>query len=384
MTASAHRFRIATHLLVGGLRHRLLKTLRQPGRIQALSLEVTHHCICRCVMCNIWRIPHQVGELPISTWAKLLSDPIFNALVELDITGGEPFLKANLVSFFQTITALKQTTLHRLKSIAITTNAILTRRVLAATESILETLDGTGVQLVLACAMDAVDERHDQIRGYSGAFDNMQATLTGLMELRERYPTLILGLKTTVLPANVDQLPQIDAFARRHGLFSIISPCIITGGRYLNRDLKTDLAFTPRHIDEMIHFFSRDDLQWRYHAHAIRNYLQSGISRRHCSCGFNYAFIRSSGAVHLCPLLPQSVGSVARDSFARVWHSPQARDLRGRIGRSEPCRHCTEPGLERYALVHEGWAYLRLLLRMNGRQFDRFHTHMGLSNYFNP
>lgn len=318
----------------------------------------------------------------MSVWSDLLADPCFESLVELDITGGEPFLKTDLVSLFEAISTLTHTRLQRLKSIAITTNAILTRQVIETTKAILATLDGTGIQLVLACAMDAVDERHDRIRGYSGAFEKMQTTLTELMALRQRHPNLILGIKTTILPANVDQLPQIDAFARTRGLFSIISPCIITGGRYLNQDRRTDLAFTPQQIDQMIQFFSREDHQWRHHAKALKDFLQSGETRRRCSCGFNYAFIRSTGAVHLCPLLPQSAGSIARDRFSEVWRSSAARDLRGCIGRSPACRQCTEPGLQRYALIHEGWAYLRLLLRMGGRRFERFHAHMGLNHYF--
>ena len=376
------QLRLAGHLFANGVRYRLRQALRQPGTIQALSLEVTHRCICHCIMCNIWKIPHQVEERPMSAWSDLLADPCFEALVELDITGGEPFLKTDLVSLFETINTLTRTHLKRLKSIAITTNAILTRQVLETTKAILATLDGTGIQLVLACAMDAVDDRHDRIRGYSGAFEKMQTTLTELMALRERHPNLILGIKTTILPANVDQLPQIDAFARSRGLFSIISPCIITGGRYLNQDRRTDLAFTPHQIDQMIQFFSRDDHPWSHHAKALKDYLQSGKTRRRCSCGFNYAFIRSTGAVHLCPLLPQSVGSIARDRFSDVWRSSAARDLRGTIGRSPACRHCTEPGLQRYALIHEGWAYLRLFLRMGGRRFERFHAHMGLNHYY--
>jgi len=382
LTTAAGRFRFAGHLFANGMRYRLHKVLRRPGTIQALSLEVTHRCICRCIMCNIWKIPHQVEERPMSAWADLLTDPSFKSLVELDITGGEPFLKTDLICLFETISALGRTHLPRLKSIAITTNAILTQQVLETTKAILATLDGTGIQLVLACAMDAVGDRHDRIRGYTGAFEKMQTTLAGLMALREAHPNLILGIKTTILPANVDQLPQIDAFARSRGLFSIISPRIITGGRYLNQDRRADLAFTPHQIDQMIRFFSRDDLQWRHHAKALKDYLQSGVTRRRCSCGFNYAFIRSTGAVHLCPLLPQSVGSIAQDRFSGVWRSAAARELRGHIGRSPACRQCTEPGLERYALIHEGWTYLGILLRMGGRRFEQFHAHMGLNHYY--
>ena len=315
-------------------------------------------------------------------WAGLLENPCFSELVELDITGGEPFLKKDLPVFFKALATFKQKHLSRLKSVAITTNAILTDQVLAATEEIINILEGTGIQLVLACAMDAVDDRHDRIRNLKGAFEKMQATLAGLMKLRERYPRLILGLKTTILPMNVDQLSEIDQFARLHNLFGIISPCIITGGRYLNTDLGRDLAFSALDRQKMIDFFNRDDLRWSYHARTLKDYLVSGRTRRRCSCGFNYAFIRSSGEVHPCPLLPESAGSVRRDDFETIWNSPEARRLRGFIGRTETCRHCTEPGLERYSLYYEGWTYLGMMLQMGPQRFAEFHQHMGLGHYF--
>lgn len=318
----------------------------------------------------------------MATWAKVLSGPSFLELVELDITGGEPFLKKDLIPFFQTLRYLKQKHLLRLNSIAITTNAILTRRVLENTEAILNLLEGSGIQLVLACAMDAMDEHHDRIRNVPGAFEKMQKTLTGLIALRKRFPKLILGLKTTVLPYNVNQLQRINRFARRNDLFSIISPCIITDGRYLNNNRRKDLAFNKQQIDQMIAFFSQTDLQWQYHAKSVKDYLLSGISHRKCTCGFNYAFIRSTGAVHLCPLLPESVGSVAHEDFDVIWQGTAAKRLRHKIGHAAPCRHCTEPGLERYSLYYEGWTCLKLLMQMGNQEFREFLEHMGFKNYF--
>ena len=373
---------LAGRLLYNGGRYRCLKGMRLPGRIEALSLEITHHCVCKCIMCNIWKIPHTVPELDLTDWADLLGGPCFTDLVELDITGGEPFLKSGLPDFFEKIRSFKQTHLRRLQSVAITTNAVLTRRVLDTTESILKTLENTGVQLVLACAMDAVDDRHDHIRQHAGAFEKMQTTLSGLMALRERFPKLILGLKTTILPDTVDQLPAIHDFAVQHGFFGILSPCIITGGRYLNQDLGSDLTFSASHKQQMIDFFGRDDLEWSYHARTLKDCLVSGQTRRRCSCGLNYAFIRSTGEVHLCPLLPESAGSVRQTDFDTIWRSPEARRLRGQVGHASPCRQCTEPGLERYSLYYEGWSYLKLLLQMGSQRFGRFHMHMGLGNYF--
>jgi MoaA/NifB/PqqE/SkfB family radical SAM enzyme len=381
MQESTNRIQLSAKLLANGLRYRVRKTLNMPGPVEALSLEITHRCICRCSMCNIWKISPKAPELSIPTWAGVLADPCFGQLRELDITGGEPFLKDALPDLFAAIRKWHRSHLHRLRSIAITTNAILTTRVLQMTRVILEELQGTGIQLVLVCAMDALDTLHDRIRNYPGAYRKLQATLAGLFQLRVRFPHLILGIKTTVLPVNIECLPGIQAFCRQNDLFAIISPCIVTAGRYLNREYADELRFSPVQIGRLAAFFSRKDLEWRYHAQTLRRFFIHGRVKKRCSCGLNYAFIRSSGEVHLCPLLAGSAGNVSDRTFQRVWTSATARRLRRRVGASSECRRCTEPGIERYALCYEGWGYLMFLLREGRGGLGRFHSHMGLDHF---
>ena len=86
-------FKLAGRLFLNGLYFRYLKWCGKPVRPQALSLEITHDCIARCLMCNIWKIPREVPNLPVAAWIQLLSSDLFEDLRELDITGGEPFLR---------------------------------------------------------------------------------------------------------------------------------------------------------------------------------------------------------------------------------------------------------------------------------------------------
>ncbi|MBW2202628.1 MAG: hypothetical protein JRF52_00675 [Deltaproteobacteria bacterium] len=61
MTDSA--LKLTTRLLINGLRFQYLKWKGLPGSPQAISLEITHNCIAKCVMCNIWKIPREVKDL---------------------------------------------------------------------------------------------------------------------------------------------------------------------------------------------------------------------------------------------------------------------------------------------------------------------------------
>jgi MoaA/NifB/PqqE/SkfB family radical SAM enzyme len=332
-------------------------------------------------MCNIWKIPESVPDLALREWIELLSSDLLTDLRELDITGGEPFLRDDLVSLVRAVCELKRTHLKRLRSIAITTNGILTGRVLRMVAEMLEPMRQTGLELVMVCALDAVGDLHDRIRRYEGAWSRVDQSIAGLIELRSSNPHLIVGVKTTVLPQNVGELEKIADYARDRGLFTIISPAIVTAGRYLNPDRAGDLNLSAAHRARLAAFYEGPDFKWSYHAKALVRYLRTGRMEKPCSCGFNYLFVRSSGQVFLCPLFEESAGNIRADSLATLFTSREARRIRERVGKSPECTRCTEPGLERYSLPYEGFAYLRTLLDMGARPFLELHRHLGLGKY---
>ena len=374
--------RLAIRLLRNGIRFQYLKNTGKPGRPQALSLEITHECIARCIMCNIWQIPRDVPNLPADQWVKLLSSDLFADLRELDITGGEPFIKKDLPDLFAGICELKKTSLKALKSIAITTNGLLTEQVLTHTEKILPKLQKKNLELVMVCAMDAVGNIHDKIRNYKNAWSKVNETIEGLIKLKEKYTNLIIGLKTTILPINIDELENIARYADSKGLFTIISPCIITKARYLNSDRVDRLVFSKEDIEKMIQFYQSDMFRWSYHTDTLVHYLKTGRMKKPCACGFNYFFARSNGDLFLCPLINHSIGNINETPVTELYLSEKASRFRRRVGHYPECRECTEPGLERYALPFEGFTYLSIFLRMGKEKFLQLHRHMGLDKYF--
>lgn len=372
--------KIAARLLWNGLRYRVLRWTGRPGRPQAVSLEVTHRCVCRCLMCNIWKIPSSVPELTLEEWVALLSDDALRDLRELDITGGEPFLRDDLVALVEAVCELRRTRLARLRSVAITTNGVLTERVLAMAGEMLEPLGRQGLELVMVCALDAVGEPHDRIRRHPGAWSQVDRTIAGLTELRRAHPILIVGVKTTVLPQNIGELDKIADYSRQRDLFTIISPAIVTPGRYLNPEETGELTLSPADRERLAAFYEGADA-WSFHAHTLVEFLRGGCVEKPCTCGYNYFFVRSNGDVFLCPLFAEPVGNIRDVPMARLLDSERARAVRRRVGAAPECTRCTEPGLERYSLPYEGFAYLGMLLRKGPRAFLEQHRHLGLDKY---
>ena len=364
-----------------GIRYRRLKYTGKPHRLEAISLEITHRCICRCSMCNIWQIPPNVADLELSDWLELLSSPELRHLKELDLTGGEPFLRNDVGKLLQGICDLQPTNFPQLRTVAITTNGILTDRILERTREIIGPLLERGIDLVLACGMDAVGSLHDRIRNFPDAWNKLQETLSGLYALRKNHSNLVLGIKTTVIPLNTHELDRIADFAEENCLFTIISPRIITPNRFGNTDREFDLRFSSEDIETMIRFYESPRFAWSGHRDALLGYLKTGGMKKPCSAGFNTLFVRHNGEVFSCPVLPVSLGNIKDRTLGNLYRSAAADQFRKKVGEFPECSVCTEPGLERIAWPYEGFALLRMQARMGMKNFNRLALHMGIDKY---
>ncbi|MSN26495.1 MAG: radical SAM protein [Geobacter sp.] len=369
-------------LAARAIRYCYLKETGKPANPEALSIEITRRCIARCVMCNIWQAPENQPELSLDDWLEVLGSPVLSELKELDITGGEPFLRNDLAQLLLGVSRLKKERLPQLRSIAITTNGFLTEKVLSVVSSVVGTLERSGISLVFACGLDAVGEVHNRIRNFPGGWDRLHATIEGLKSLREHHPSLVIGIKTTVTRHNIDELEQVCSYADQQGLFTIISPYILTSNRYANIAQKEMLAFSAAERDKLKVFYDSPRFRWSYYRMELLHFLETGRMEKPCSAGFNYFFIRSTGELFACPIIDASLGNVTETPLEGLISSPEASCFRKGVSDFPECATCTEPGLERYALPFEGSHYLKLYFKMNRQDFNAMHDHLGLEKYF--
>jgi molybdenum cofactor biosynthesis enzyme MoaA len=96
-------------------------------------------------MCNIWQTPDDLPELTADEWLNVLGSSTLTDLKELDITGGEPFLRDDLAQILLGIGQLKAERLPHLQSIAITTNGFLTQKILDVVSAVIAPLEKTGI-----------------------------------------------------------------------------------------------------------------------------------------------------------------------------------------------------------------------------------------------
>lgn len=227
-------------------------------------------------MCNIWQESSDLSELSAAEWLEILASPLLGDLRELDITGGEPFLRPDLVELFEGICRLRPRRFPRLSSIAVTTNGFLTDRILSDVKAFLPALERQGIGLVFAFGLDAVGPLHDRIRGFPGGWEKLEATIRGLDALRKAYPGLVLGAKTTVTRHNAAELEKIAHFTDRHRMFTIVSPYILTSARYANLDREESLSLSAADREALRRFYQSPRFRWSYYRRELLHFLEKG------------------------------------------------------------------------------------------------------------
>jgi MoaA/NifB/PqqE/SkfB family radical SAM enzyme len=373
-------------LLGNALWLRYSKLRSTPLKPEVVSLALTNRCNSHCIMCNIWRRAKEIPdimslELTGDEIIDLLSRPLFSRLIELDLTGGEPHLRDDLVDIALEIGRLKKGSLPRLRSIIITSNGLLPKKIVPNYQRILEGLRDTNIDLVSVASFDGIGETHDTVRGTRGAFKLATETLGGLLELREQYPNYFIGLKTTILPENIHALDAILDFALERDLFHIISPAFFTETRFRNVEKRETLSLNPAQYEEVLRFYNHPELKTSYFYSRARNYLAHARKRWQCTALNNYLFIEFDGKVYPCELLSIPIGDLREQSIEDIWYGRPASDWRKRINKTEQCRVCHEPGALRYSASAEGFSYLKFLMELGRRRFNESLHHEGYIKY---
>jgi MoaA/NifB/PqqE/SkfB family radical SAM enzyme len=380
-------YRAVLRLLGNALRFRYLRLRGAPSKPTVVSLAVTNRCNSHCIMCNIWRRNKELPdikslEMSRSEIIDLLSRPLFSELVELDLTGGEPHLRDDLVDIVLGAAELKKSSLHKLRSIIIASNGLMPPKIISNSQRILEGLKDTNIDLISVASIDGIGETHDKIRGTKGAFELATKTISGLLALRKEYPNYFIGLKTTILPQNIDMLDAILDLALENKLFHIITPAFFTETRFRNMDKREALTLGNAEYQKLLDFYSRNELRTGYLYSRARNFLATGHKQWACATLYNYLFIDFDGKVYPCELLSEPVGDVKKQDIEDIWNSATARHWRKRIGKLECCRTCNEPGAIRYSAYTEGLSYLRFLVKLGRRNFHETLYEEGFYKYF--
>ena len=168
-----------------------------------LIFFVTSRCNARCKMCfNSERQTKAKKQNELSLQEINQISKKYKKLLQLTITGGEPFLRSDIheiVKLFYQNSGVKWVT--------IPTNGFYTETIFETTQKIISTCPNLSINIDIS--IDGCDENHDRIRRLPGAFKKAIETFELLSKIKKANENLTLKWTTVISPFNQFQITEI-------------------------------------------------------------------------------------------------------------------------------------------------------------------------------
>ena len=286
-------------------------------------LAVTSRCNARCLMCGIWK-SDPVADPPPDLFRRLPS-----SLRNINLTGGEPFLRDDLVE----VHAACRSACPRARTV-ISTNGLLTDRIVAAASAMTRLEPGIGV----AVSIDGLARTHDRMRGVKGAFEKAVATVKAL----KRAGIFNLRLAFTATRANVRCMTEVYELSRE---MNVQFTCAIehASAHYFHSDgpaVELPIDELRRQLSTVMQgeLRSLSPKRWAraYFMHGLYAFAVGGGRLLPCRAGRDHFFMDAAAEVFACNAAPLKMGNLARQSFDDLWHSALAAESRQQAAR---CPH---------------------------------------------
>lgn len=270
-------------------------------------IAVTLNCNSRCIMCDIWknRISNELKP------EEFLNIP--SSLVDINITGGEPFLRKDLVEIISNMK--KAAPKARLVMIS---NGFMPHR---AAED-LPKIHAIDPKFAFRVSIDGMGKAHDEIRRIPGGFDKIMKTI----EAARKAGIRDLGVSFTAIDQNVNEMPKVRAFCKKNGLefsVTVATNSVI----YFGSDKGSLRPKNPKKLEQRLtdlshdHFdsFSPKEIVRGWFVKGMIDYIHTGKRALPCDAGQGFYYMDSTGNVYTCHLKPWIMGNIRSDSMGKIF-----------------------------------------------------------------
>jgi MoaA/NifB/PqqE/SkfB family radical SAM enzyme len=287
-------------------------------------------------------------ELTLDEWEKVLKS-LGDSPYWITITGGEPFLHKGLVEIIEMIDKYNSP-----KIVNIPTNGLLYKIIPEKVEEILEVISPE-TDLVINFSLDGIGKDHDEIRGVPGNYSFLMEAYRETMNLKMKYPNLVVGVHTVVSSWNVHKIPEIyEAVMREFKPDQYITELAEERNEMENYGM--GITPSPEAYSEALDFLVRrinDGLKsgrWKGLAKIteifrikyykmVKEYRRSGKQQIRSYAGFASTQISPVGEVWECAVYASCMGNLRNHDyeFKKLWCSKEAKQVREKVKRHHPC-----------------------------------------------
>jgi len=317
-------------IAAAGLFLRTAAAAIRPGRPAYLIHFVTHRCNGRCPFCfNRRQESSPADELTPGEVEKIAAR--WPGLIQLTLTGGEPFLRDDLADLIAAWAG------SGIASLTIASNGYLTDRIVPAVEKTLARFPRLLLDLDLS--LDGPPPLHDRLRGLPGAHERVLATARALAPLQERRRGFRLGATLTVSAANREAAEATALELRQGGLFRRVQALWVRGRPFEPATAECDFAVYERCLEALrpptaagLTARAREALS-RLVRETVRKTVREGRSGLRCLAGRTMVMLDPYGRVYPCEMLPQLAPAGAPAAGLEDWSLGNLRELDYDIGR---------------------------------------------------
>lgn len=297
-----------------------------------LTVSVTYRCNSKCKTCNIWK--KTADELNLGEYEKIFKS-IGNAPFWVTISGGEPFLRKDIVEICESLYRNCKP-----KIINIPSNGILSDLIIDRTKQICEI--ATKSKIIINLSMDDIGPRHDEIRGVGENYDKASRTYRGLKGLG--YKNLTIGIGTVISKFNVAGFAEIYRELIKLNPDSYVTE--IAEERVELDTVGADIAPAVEDHSKAIDFLIGEinsrkfkDISKITQAFRIEYYrlVKKILNKKRqaipCYAGFASCQIAPNGEMWACCINAAIVGNLrdANYDFRKIWFGKQANEVRQHI-----------------------------------------------------
>ncbi len=260
-------------------------------------IAVTYKCNARCEMCNIWK-SQASDEMGPNHYEKLPS-----SLKTINITGGEPFLRKDLVDVVRAIHTRAPSA-----RIVFSTNGFLTETIVDAITKIRTFHKEIGVGV----SIDGLEDVHDRVRGVKGAFKKAISTVEALKKLGLK--DLRIGM--TLSQDNLRDAKAVFELSRNLGVEFTVTFAHNSEIYFQKTDNVPPeiVGISGQPLDDVLRaqLVSSSPKNW-FRAYHIQGIMDADLRRKFiskCKAGSRYFFMSPSGDIYPCMVLNMRIGNL--------------------------------------------------------------------------
>jgi len=287
-----------------------------------LNFLFTRKCNSKCKFCNIWKIK-EYDEADIEEIKTALSNPFLKTLKGFQITGGEPFLREDLLLLLEFLNQK-----FNYPEIWIPTNGI-------ATKLIVNIVKKTTSNIKITVSLDGWRKTHNLIRG-GNFFD---ATIETIKKLKEQKKDISIGF--TISKENYKEISKVKEFADSIGVDFSCRPINISEIYYKNKNQKEKISKNLiAYLENYFNSFPTHQLSKRFYLNGIIEYLKNPQKKIvSCTALHNSFFLDEKLDIYPCLFLKKKIGNLLQGDIKKIWNSFRVQDIR-KIIKKNKCPNC--------------------------------------------